>query len=38
MFAATTILPDSVGDLWSVLFALIAFALLFLFLKLLERV
>ena len=37
MFAATTLLPDSVGDLWSVLIALLAFALLFGFLKLLER-
>jgi hypothetical protein len=38
MLAATTILPDSLGDLWSVLFALIAFAALFALLKLLERV
>jgi hypothetical protein len=38
MLAATTILPDGVGDLWSVLIVLIAFALLFGFLKLLERV
>jgi hypothetical protein len=38
MFAATTILPNSLGDVWSVLFALIAFAVLFAFLKLLDRV
>jgi hypothetical protein len=38
LLAAETLLPDGPGDVWSILIAVIGFALLFLFLKLLERV
>ncbi len=38
MFAVTEILPDSLGDLWSVLLVLVAFALLFLFVRVLDRI
>ncbi len=36
--SATTLLPDGPGDVWSILIAAATFALLFLFLKVLERV
>jgi hypothetical protein len=38
LLAASTLLPNGPGDVWSIAFAAIAFTLLFLFIKLLERV
>jgi hypothetical protein len=38
VLAAQTLLPNGPGDVWSIVIAAAAFALLFLFIKLLERV
>jgi hypothetical protein len=38
ILAASNLLPDGPGDVWSILFAAVAFTLLFLFIRLLERV
>ena len=38
VLASETLLPDGPGDVWSILIAAAAFAVLFLFVKLLERV
>jgi hypothetical protein len=38
VIGATTLLPDGPGDVWSILFAAVAFALLFAVVRVLERV